>query len=131
MTRRGILKLIGFGFLGTLGYSFLRAIMHLSSRPPKRVYLPSSEIEKIKTKLLLGEDFILVKEGEAFLGFSRKCPHLGCKLNFDPQRNLILCPCHGSRFTPQGKYLAGPAKKNLKPLQLSLSERGVTIEITN
>lgn len=42
------------------------------------------------------------------------CPHLKCILTFNNEHKTYDCPCHGSRFTYKGKYLDGPAIKNLE-----------------
>ncbi len=44
----------------------------------------------------------------------RRCSHMGCFLSWNPEENTWDCPCHGSRFTEDGKVIDGPAKKNLK-----------------
>lgn len=43
----------------------------------------------------------------------RRCPHMGCRLVWNPYENTWECPCHGSRFTQQGKILSGPAQTDL------------------
>lgn len=45
----------------------------------------------------------------------RRCPHMGCALVFNPWENTWECPCHGSRFSQQGKLLSGPAQQDLAP----------------
>ena len=44
-----------------------------------------------------------------------RCPHLGCALKWNPQEHSWDCPCHGSRFTEDGKLLDNPAMGDLKP----------------
>ena len=44
---------------------------------------------------------------------SRTCTHLGCRINFLEDKQLIECPCHQSRFSLRGERLAGPAQRNL------------------
>lgn len=58
---------------------------------------------------------------------SRTCTHLGCRVNFLEDKQIIECPCHQSRFTPQGYRLAGPAQKNLPtfPVEVQLDESGL------
>ena len=38
-----------------------------------------------------------------------RCPHLGCALKYNAQEHSWDCPCHGSRFTEDGKLLNNPA----------------------
>jgi cytochrome b6-f complex iron-sulfur subunit len=57
---------------------------------------------------------------------SRTCTHLGCRVNFLEDKQVIECPCHQSRFTPQGLRLAGPAQRNLPlfPVEVQHDENG-------
>ena len=45
---------------------------------------------------------------------TRRCPHLGCALKWNSQEHTWDCPCHGSRFTEDGKRIDGPATGDLK-----------------
>lgn len=45
---------------------------------------------------------------------SRRCPHLGCALKWNPDEHTWDCPCHGSRFTETGKLIDNPATGDLK-----------------
>ncbi|WP_088188006.1 MULTISPECIES: Rieske 2Fe-2S domain-containing protein [unclassified Desulfosporosinus] len=38
------------------------------------------------------------------------CTHLGCEVRFDPGKDLWVCPCHGSKYSFEGKPISGPAK---------------------
>lgn len=38
-----------------------------------------------------------------------RCPHLGCALKYNREEHSWDCPCHGSRFSEDGKRLDGPA----------------------
>lgn len=44
-----------------------------------------------------------------------RCPHLGCALKYNKAERSWDCPCHGSRFTENGKLIDNPATddKNL------------------
>ena len=49
------------------------------------------------------------------LSFSTKrCPHLGCALKWNPQERSWDCPCHGSRFEEDGTLIDNPATGDLK-----------------
>ncbi|MGM9661208.1 MAG: FAD-dependent oxidoreductase [Faecousia sp.] len=43
----------------------------------------------------------------------KRCPHLGCALKWNAQEHSWDCPCHGSRFSEEGKLLDNPATGDL------------------
>ena len=44
----------------------------------------------------------------------RKCPHMGCRLEWNDEEKSWDCPCHGSRFTHEGKVLDNPAQVDIQ-----------------
>ena len=38
------------------------------------------------------------------------CPHMGCRLIWNPEEQTYECPCHGSRFDKEGHLLDDPAQ---------------------
>ena len=42
------------------------------------------------------------------------CPHLACIVNWNSAEKSWDCPCHGGRFTCEGKVIQGPAVKDLE-----------------
>lgn len=47
---------------------------------------------------------------------SAKCPHLGGVVHWNAAEQTWDCPCHGSRFDPEGRVLDGPAIGDLPPV---------------
>lgn len=44
---------------------------------------------------------------------TKRCPHMGCALQWNPQERSWDCPCHGSRFDERGRLLDNPATGDL------------------
>lgn len=65
----------------------------------------------------------LVRSAGTAYAMSAVCTHLGCMTRWDAQAGRILCPCHGSQFSPEGRVLGGPAPRPLPRFALVL-ERG-------
>ena len=56
-----------------------------------------------------------LEAGKNLLSLSpKRCPHMGCALKWNPQEHSWDCPCHGSRFTAEGKRIDNPACRDLK-----------------
>ena len=45
---------------------------------------------------------------------TKRCPHLGCALKWNPAERSWDCPCHGSRFTHDGQLIDNPSTDDLK-----------------
>ena len=80
-------------------------------------------------ELAPGEGDIVRLHGEKVAGHRRDdgtlvavspvCTHLGCQVNWNRAERSWDCPCHGSRFAPEGDVLQGPAVHRLecKPIE--------------
>ena len=44
------------------------------------------------------------------------CPHMGCTVAWHKGEEEFVCPCHGGRFSPDGKYVFGPPPRGMDPL---------------
>ena len=62
-----------------------------------------------------GKHLAVYRDPEGTLhGVSSRCTHLGCVLAFNDAERTWDCPCHGSRFSPDGAILEGPALEALE-----------------
>ena len=53
---------------------------------------------------------------------SARCPHLGCLVAWSEADKMWECPCHGSRFTAEGRLLQVPPQR-ASPVKSSLNRR--------
>jgi len=54
--------------------------------------------------------------------FSPICPHLGCRVDWDPGEARFRCPCHLSIFGLDGTVLSGPAPRPLDTLPAEVKQ---------
>ena len=66
----------------------------------------------------------VIRGPEGFRALSSVCTHLGCVTRYQPGKQIIACPCHGSLFGLDGEVLAGPAPRPLPSFQIALSTKG-------
>lgn len=46
------------------------------------------------------------------------CPHMGCRMEWNPETQSYDCPCHGSRFDSKGRLLDDPAQTDCRKKRL-------------
>ena len=69
---------------------------------------------------------------EDFVALSSVCPHLGCQVHFEAQKNRFFCPCHNGTFDPNGVATGGPPKQanqTLLKFPLEIREGLLFIEV--
>ncbi|MCS6774104.1 MAG: ubiquinol-cytochrome c reductase iron-sulfur subunit [Thermoflexales bacterium] len=57
--------------------------------------------------------FWLVHVDQGIAALYKICTHLGCIYFWSEASKIFACPCHGSQFELNGKWIAGPAPRNL------------------
>jgi cytochrome b6-f complex iron-sulfur subunit len=108
---------------GAFGYQFLS---------PNVLYEPSPVVNAGKPDRYPVDSVTLdpetavyiVHDSQGFFALSAICTHLGCLTAFKQETGRIECPCHGSKFRPDGTKIEGPAPKPLPLLRTWLNEDG-------
>jgi menaquinol-cytochrome c reductase iron-sulfur subunit len=57
-----------------------------------------------------------------FTAFSINCTHLGCPVNWRPQAELFLCPCHGGVYYADGSVAGGPPPRPLNQFAVRITD---------
>lgn len=113
-------------FFAALGMLRLPRAAVLSSPSKKfRVTLPES--------LLPGQAFVppgrsvaLFRDVDGVYAISTICTHLGCVVHSNAEG--FECPCHGSRFAPDGAVTKGPAPLPLPWRKVTVSGDAIVVD---
>jgi glycine/D-amino acid oxidase-like deaminating enzyme/nitrite reductase/ring-hydroxylating ferredoxin subunit len=90
----------------------------LTDRVRERPHRDLADLEPGEGDVVRGADGAVAgyRDGEGGLhAVSLTCTHLACRLRFNDAEHTWDCPCHGSRFTPDGGVIQGPATRPLEP----------------
>jgi Rieske Fe-S protein len=112
-----------FGLVGLM--KLPKAAVLASPSKKFKVALPES--------LPAGEAFVppgravaVFRDAEGVYAMSTICTHLGCVVK--PGAEGFECPCHGSRFLPDGSVARGPAPRALPWLKVTVSGSAVAVD---
>lgn len=89
---------------------------YLSDYPGNEDVLHLSEIKKTEGRIvqIKGEKYGAYRDEDDHLHIvSAVCTHMQCIVKWNDSERSWDCPCHGSRFTFDGKIMNGPANDNL------------------
>jgi cytochrome b6-f complex iron-sulfur subunit len=65
---------------------------------------------------------------DIYKALSMECTHKSCELQ--PQGNYLVCPCHGSEFTREGKVQNPPAEQDLHTFKIITDNENIFILLT-
>ena len=63
----------------------------------------------------------------AFTAFAVNCTHLACPVNWQPNAQIFLCPCHGGVFYGDGRVAAGPPPRPLPRYDVRVQGNSVQV----
>ena len=79
-----------------------------------------------------GDPGIVAKLADgSYVCYDAVCTHEGCRVGWDPQDQVLLCPCHGAAFDPtdNGAVLGGPTNTPLQKLPIVIDHEKGTITL--
>ena len=129
-TRRQFLNEAAAGALGIAGLgSLIVTYGYLSPNvlfePPTTFRAGSPDLYPPDSVTFLEDQQVYVVRTEnGFYVVSAVCTHLGCVTQWKPELGMIACPCHGSKFRPDGTKIEGPAPRPLPHFAISLTPDG-------
>ncbi len=63
-----------------------------------------------------------------FTVYNGRCTHLGCAYNWLEAQKEFLCPCHGGRYTLDGRVVGGPPPRPLDTLGWRVEQGNLMVE---
>ncbi len=141
-TRRDWLGMVLMGVGLTLSYGVL-AVEGLMFLLPERLrprtrrlfagLVDQYQMGSVQRFYDLQRNEILVKRSESgFQAFSSVCPHLGCRVHWEADKQQFFCPCHNGVFNADGVAISGPpaaAGQRLSPVALNVDIAGGVVYI--
>jgi len=88
------------------------------------VHIPNNKLEDISvgsggSVFYQGKRVGIYRESaDKYYAVSLRCPHLGCRLEWNQDEKSWDCPCHGSRFDYKGRLIDNPAQNDLKVFEI-------------
>ena len=130
VSRRDFLGEITLGALGVAGLG--GAALTYQYFSPNVLFEPSTtfragnpDLYPVNSVTILQDQQVyIVRTSGGFFAVSAVCTHLGCVTQWKPEANMIACPCHGSKFEPNGKKIEGPAPRPLPHFSVTLTADG-------
>jgi Rieske Fe-S protein len=69
---------------------------------------------------------------DKFVAFNQNCTHLNCPVHFEPANSQLACPCHHGFFNAEdGKAVAGPPRRSLAALAVTVRDGQVWVQSSN
>ena len=140
VTRREFTKFLGLTSLAFFAGTFVAAARKLwkraSAQRSRAIAVVSvNEIAAGGYKLFRypteNDPCILLRiDQEKFVAFNQSCTHLSCPVYFNAAARQLVCPCHKGFFSAEdGRVLAGPPKRPLASLAVSVRNSQVWVEL--
>jgi 3-phenylpropionate/trans-cinnamate dioxygenase ferredoxin reductase component len=93
----------------------------ITGRLTKGEAIPATELGPGDGKIIRvdGDRLAVSRDEEGTLrALSPVCTHLRCLVEWNQAARTWDCPCHGSRFDPEGRVIRGPAKRPLRTIEI-------------
>jgi Rieske Fe-S protein len=150
--RRDFLKIIGIGTIGTgvlaasavpVAGAVIYPLHHETTKgsnqliavgkpdlfedgKPSKVDLYADKVDAWNrvVQVKIGSAWV-IKEGDKLTAYSTVCPHLGCGISWDGDKEKFVCPCHHAVFSKDGKVEDGPPRRGMDELDVQVDPEGL------
>jgi cytochrome b6-f complex iron-sulfur subunit len=127
-SRRSFIRLLAkLSLAGSTCLGLLVLLRYLGYRSPSSPPVvndlgPASSFPPGSRIWVMSVHALVIHDDQGYGALSLICPHLGCEVHPTPEG--FSCPCHGSRFLPDGSLRTGPATQSLRKLDIAVNADG-------
>ena len=89
-----------------------------------------ADFKTTRAKLVrFGSKPVLVLKNDAgeIVALGATCKHLGCTVQYIPDKNHIFCGCHGGTYDLTGKNIAGPPPQPLDKYKVTTNGEDIVV----
>ncbi len=135
MKRREFFRLLMYLLGSTAFISFFYPLLRFLAPPGseaniKKLVLPKSDVPSGKAKSIVFNNvpaIVINRPDKGFIVLSKVCTHLGCIVEYNGDKKVMLCPCHAGMFDLDGNVISGPPPKSLQRLPLRVEGETIVI----
>jgi cytochrome b6-f complex iron-sulfur subunit len=136
LSRRRLLEGFGWGGIAALvaaSFPMLIRFLQPSGRAAGRSLVDAGPLADYRTPSVTSRWvarhglWIVNRDGRLY-ALEARCTHLGCTPRWMPGSGSFHCPCHGSRFTPEGEAINGPAVTPLLRFAIRVEDDQVIVD---
>jgi menaquinol-cytochrome c reductase iron-sulfur subunit len=95
------------------GFSEVGEVGQLKAGVPQEVLYVRKRVDGWRKVTEKASTWLVKIDEKTVVAFNPACTHLGCAYHWEASGKEFLCPCHASKFSIDGKVLAGPAPRPL------------------
>lgn len=128
---------VGLCYLGAIGYPVYRylaspieraeglaAITEVTLKDAQKLEAGTALMFKFGSKPAL----LIHHKDDSWVALDAVCTHLGCTVQYEPDKNRIHCACHGGVYDPRtGANVSGPPPRPLKQYKVNVTPDGVVV----
>jgi cytochrome b6-f complex iron-sulfur subunit len=138
ISRRNFLRL-GWRTLNALAVMELigAGVLFLRSRSQEGKYgsvIKAGLIEEFPagsvTEFPEGNFFLTRAQDGGFMAMYKRCPHLGCTVEWVEEKERFYCPCHASSFNAVGDHENNASPRALDTFPVSFEDGAVVVDTT-
>jgi Rieske Fe-S protein len=125
---------MGVGLISSYGMFAVQGLLFMLPQrlkpPTRRLYagqIDQFQIGALQGVLdLQGNEILVKREKQGLRAFNSTCPHLGCRVHWQAERQRFFCPCHNGVFNAEGVAIEGPpaaAGQSLAQVPLEVDQK--------